>query len=317
MNAFSSMQMNPVMAQPTAVLSVEVQLAAIDLMGGFDRAYWLVDPVLASLREMDALKDFEPLVIPVVYKDLPKDMRPLLIAGRDAGSVDLLKLAQPCFEYAQQECMCPIPAGQPRPRSLCAFVATAMPAGDVAALLARAAVVSDPHGHQKLLRFWDPRVVQHMKRMPNAPDLLPQGFEGVWTYLDSFGRMKQIVRTSAVPQRQALGNPLDEHQLRWLRTVSELNMLFESAACNQRSPDEFVWQELEQTLDAVGRMALVQAKDRMTFAVMRIGAGVPIERSARLQQMLVHSRDHGIPLESLGAELTDEDWGLIRAEAAA
>jgi hypothetical protein len=299
------------MAHPLA------SLQEIDLLSGARFAYWLIDPVLADpAAALEVMEGLEQLPLPIRHPDLPASLLPRLAFDAKADGDSVLRMAQPCFAYAASECRAPWAEGQPRARSLCALVSSSMGPRELAEVLAQGATAVDASGSVRVLRYWDPRVLQHMDREASAPELLPSGFAGAWTYLDSFGRMKQLRRPVENGGRTPLGKPLSPAGQAWLARVSELNALFESTGGGLRVPEDALWAQLESAWLAACQLNLARQDDRLYFASAQFAAGVPLERAPRFQQLVADARQLGVPLRALGAELTEQDWQLIRQQAA-
>lgn len=294
--------------------AVDAQLAMLDLSAGFEYTYWLIDPALADPHtNLPELKECEAVPLLLQHNDLPAAMRPVLLVGKPNDA--LIKVAQPCFEFAAQECLNPLPLGEPRARSMCAFISTSLGPHELVGMLAKAAIVMDSNWKNRIVRFWDPRVIQHIEYDSSAPDLLPERFIGTWTFLDSHARVRRLTRMAGEPRPQPLARPLTDVHKHWLNRVSRLNMLFEEARCAESLVGASTWRRLSQALDVADSLHLARSEDRVTFAAMRMTLGGAIELAPRVQEMLAQTRDVGVSLATLRAELSEEDKDLIRTQA--
>lgn len=285
-------------------------LGSIDLYRGFEFGYWLIDPVVLGTDAVpDILAHLQPVVVPIANQAFTDLNRPKLLCAH--GPQEQLKLAQEAFMWAARECLQSAPPQIPRARTLCGFVACDLRPLALARILANAALVVDVSGVTRVLRYWDPRVLEHCERDPSAPDILPLDLNCAWSFLDCHASLRQIVHRAGDVRRQGLTSPLATSQQRWLDKVSDRNAVLK--AMKNASAD---WALIDAALDAACQAGLTARADLITFASARLQAACAIERSSRMQELLGAVRAHGMALNGLMAELEDSDLDLIRLQAA-
>ncbi len=279
------------------------------------RRYWLIDPMIVDPMEtLPKPGDAEIVAVPIRHVDMAARSRPYLLGAR--GEDSLAKLMPIYLERAASECLDAIDNGEPRARSLCGCIDTALPAEDLAEALAAAAIVSDSARRRRIFRFWDPRVLQHFALNGVRLEAWVAGFFGRWSFLDGFGRHRELrveEAAAASAENRRLMAPADE---RWLDELSDLNALFERNACFALEALDGVWSGLRESRSAAAGLRLDDRKSCLAFASMRWQSKLPIEASSRLQEILKAARESGAAIEAVLADVDETDLSLIRAEAA-
>lgn len=300
-------------SSPTAQTS-SLKPSQIDALVGYQQIFWLIDPILVDpCQALPALQALQCRPLNIQHDAMTRGNRPrLMYADR---SENLLKTASEVWIYAQQECLTPMDIGKPRARSVCALVATNLPAEELADTLSNAALVFDTDNEKRILRYWDPRVMQHAVRDNKLDALLPKGFDGAWTYLDACAIPEQIVVQAESTSQTAKPTRLTPSQQAWLEEISHRNAVFERAfGCDPVSADK-AWSRVVEGWMAASQAPLTNQADRIVYAAIQAEINEPIEFSARMRELLHHVAEYGVKLGSLYAELTDDDKQQIAMEA--
>lgn len=277
--------------------------------------YALIDPCLGEPRLGNAWEQLGRKPIRLLHSDVPSALRPYLLSTSGLNVFQRQQFFESVIDHAKAEARSNVATGLARHRACCAVLATPLEPGELVMWLARAAVVVDATGATRLLRYWDPRVMQHLVSAVGPLDwshVLP-GLTANWWFVDAKGVLVEHKQLEAAGAAHGNRLRLQTTQQAWLEEVGDLNACFERANARTISSGD-VWAELRECLSVAGGLGL-RANDRIDFAAKRFVLGAPIERASQIHQMLDDMRQHEVSYTALQAEFEDSEWAQIAAQA--
>lgn len=279
------------------------------------RLYGLIDPALGEDEGHLAELGLPSVSLPLRHPDYPKSSRPYLLDAGKLAPLQLEQFAQRFVERAYQEAIHSNPPGAPRKRSFAALIMTPQPANDLSIALARAADVVDSTHSARTFRFWDPRVAQHMTRPPLLwRDVIP-GLQAYWWFVDSRANLMRHQLSDIDDGRESgKRRQLCAETEAWLAELGNMNACFERVRGDVRANDDVIWRELETCLNAASALGL-SGEDRVLFSAQRWQHRAALEHAPRMKELMLSATQHGLTYTALQAELDDEDWDEIIAQA--
>lgn len=287
--------------------------------GGFESTwnlYALVDPVLGDLPPDGMWNQIERRQVRVKHPDIPDSQRPYLLNASGLNAFRRQRFVDCFVEQAKVEACTELIVGISRPRTSCAVLLTPCSEVELVAQLALAATVVDATGVRRILRYWDPRVIQHLvvKEAGLTLNQVLPTLTARWFFVDAFGRLVQHEHR-ALDEDLHGGRPivLQAAQGAWLNEVGALNACFERANARVLSKRD-TWFELRACLKVALELGLTGA-DRVAFAANRYVLGAPIERAVRMQELIDDMRQHGLRYMTMQADFDAADWAEIVEQA--
>lgn len=191
-----------------------------------------------------------------------------------------------------------------RVRSVCAWLFTQETLPQLAHAFSQRMRLRDPSGASKVLRFWDPRVTQHVAEIfPRIPaqSWMPGS---AWGYIDAFGRWELL----------PAGEPDDVPFYPEGGAVSHVSLLnqvqqFLTADGTRYSPEVLV--KIKEALQQSRSLGLIRDEDLVHFALHRVRLDAPIECSSLIREAAEEVTSSGGYLARVIESFDDEDWRAI------
>lgn len=280
-----------------------------------EHRFWLIDPTLGDVAEahFDAWPDLHRYRLAVAHPDVPRGQAPYLIeAPRSQWEMEkfLLTGAQVALNEANVE----LPAGSPRPRRACAFIASEADGRALAIQLGQAATVTTVAAEKRLFRFWDPRGLGKIYDSEVLRPLLDFKYELDWLYFDGLSRFRHC-SIPALARGGQTRKALSAKQEAELRLIGECNRVIESLRSTLReTPDSISEEVVRESVLVAATTGLVKTADRLAFAVARVQQRAPIEYASQIVSM-ISAASQGASYLALQQELTAEDWSAVVADS--
>lgn len=246
--------------------------------------------------------------LPLKYRDLPPEMTPYLLKSEPGSDFERAQF----IEWAMQGMLADHNAPAPRAFRFAALTMCPRKSASLARTLATAALVVDTSRATRLLRYWDPRVAQHLDQLPLRWPALSDEYPGLWWYVDARAQL----RTHHIDPRTPPLLILTPEQQAALLHASDLNACLELAHPGSGSfgTGAQAWAPLDACLNVAQHEGL-SGNSRLSFAAHRWLAGEAIERTSRMREILHTCERTGIAYETLQAELAEHDWLNLITEA--
>ncbi len=271
--------------------------------------FGLLDPLSDPADEQLPEEDFVLIPVPIAHSNFPESMRPVLVAPRANSTLAKARFIDDFLDAAAKEAAGCAGVG----RRFAALMCSTLPAKQLALALGRSAVAIDAKAQRRILRYWDPRVAQHLTQPSLRFESVVQGIVTKWWFVDARGQLMAYVPESLAEKNAPLHLTAEAEAV--LGGFSELNACFELARPNSGAFDAAdPWRPLRACLSAAQEAGL-RDEAKLHFAAKRWQLAAPIESSLRIQALLRRVQETGIAYTSVQAELDDEDWALIASEA--
>jgi hypothetical protein len=161
-----------------------------------------------------------------------------------------------------------------------------------------------PTAH-RILRFWDPRVTQHIGRFfpRHSPASWLPG--GVWLYIDSFADWNEL------PAPEGEGTWEIQPEANVLEKTSLVTLTLQNLAEDGLRHDKKILPAVIEAVEAVLRLKAFDEDDAACFAAHRVLYAKPLEKAPKMQEIIRYVRDEGWRYRNLYVGLGEEDWAEI------
>jgi hypothetical protein len=195
-----------------------------------------------------------------------------------------------------------------RARSVAAWLITDEPLSKIReAFEQRSRYPTSPLEHH-ILRFWDPRVTQHIGALfARKAHALPTSWlpGTVWLYVDSFAELKVL------PAPEGTGTLEMLPDIETLTRVSLITLTLQYLAENGLRHDKSILPAVAESVEIARAQKLPDEEDTACFAAHRVFYARPLEKAPRMQDILANVREEGSSYQNITADFEDEDWDAI------
>ncbi len=245
-----------------------------------------------------------PQALALRHDDVQTGAAPYLVEIDDEERLE--RFLSATVNLAVSEAVSPAHRGQ-RVRSVCAWLHTTRPAGDMARALGTRSVFT-VQGRARLLRFWDPRVLSYRAR-EDRPGMAPTAAgSSTWCFIDWVGRMRRWVDEDDAP--------FGHTAVAELATVGPLNAVLQRVLHRQTPDTRVPWGLAESGLRRARELGLTRADDQIRMATDMVLYGESIVHADAVQHILTTLRAGRGTYAGATAELEKEDWQRLAAEGA-
>jgi len=271
------------------------------------------DPLLnSSLSELVAEHGLVASPLPVAYEDLPREARPFTVWIESEQKFE--RFISATLRLAVTEAL----ASQRRPiaaRSACAWIPLHREQLASARIALSSKALCRPAGAAtKLLRFWDPRVFEQLRRI--APQdhhwsWFPEETE--WLWIDADGAPKQAGLSALARTTAPLAWQLEPSQWAALARVESLNVGLQRLGITQELERRFAAVQLERLLAMAESLRLPDGEDRILYAILSYELGGPLDGHPALAAAF-EAAAHGESLSDRFACIAEPVWEQIRRD---
>lgn len=265
---------------------------------GSGKAYLFVDPMMGTpwrRSEKDVDGAYRELILDLRTFELPVSLCPFVVPLQDSigGFFD------ESFEHAWGQWAQP-----QRPYPVCAWFSTDLQESELRRSLASQITRWEDTGRW-LLRFYDPRVAQHMIGFVDSGFCL-EGVNG-WWYIDSRGGLETLPCGDQEHQFSATA----VRRLDWLRVVNQASTDWMTYA----ESDNVDFERLYDAVHAVSKVGLsqLQEADCIAFILHRCLIHDQIEKHPKVAAWLADASQGGSHYVDASACASTETWKEIAA----
>jgi hypothetical protein len=245
-----------------------------------------------------------PLALALRHDDLAPGTAPYLVEIDDEERLE--RFLSATVTLAVSQAMSPACRGQ-RARSVCAWLHTTRPTGEMARVLGTRSVVT-VQGRARLLRFWDPRVLSYRAR-EDRPDTTPTPVgSSTWFFIDWVGRLRRWVDED--------GTPFDPQTVAELAAVGPLNAVLQRVLHQPDAGIRVPWGPAEAALRRALELGIARSDDQIRLAADLVWHGESIVHAAAMQHILSALRAGKGTYAGATGDWDDEDWRRLAAEGA-
>lgn len=291
----------------TVSLRLREQLLAQALAAPHLELYALVDPTLGdTLRDVPTYAERIPL--PIRYRELNAEHRPYLLRLGDFGRDDAIEktVSVAVAEAAGASQVAP------HARTICGWLQSCLPNAALASHLASHAVLSSSSG-SRLLRFWDPRVMDMLATLLTSDQrarLLPQSCRMLWVGRDARLRQLDGVGRGETGRSHASHDWLDATQLALLSEAAIVNRVLDVLQDTAHDLSTIVPGDLARCIQSgTLRWGLRSERDRVMYGVYSVLAGDGFDQRTEILEAMQRATRDGVSAITALEQFDGYDWG--------
>jgi hypothetical protein len=219
------------------------------------------------------------------------------------------RLTTQSLRLALSEAMQAQPSPYKRTRSICAWLISDEPLPRLTERFEQRSRYPISPTEHRILRFWDPRITQHIGRLfPKHPPA--SWLPGTnWLYIDSFGDLHTLLaprKTDAPQENIGTLEILPERKI--IDQISRVNFALQYLSAKGLQHDKSVLPAVFESVTVALQQGLPDERDVARFAAHRVFYGKPLEMAPRMRKILEDVRTHGLYYRDICAGLEEEDW---------
>lgn len=310
-------------------LDQHLQQALSSLIEGQTDQCWVsvvIDPMLtadsfSAESEIQALLkagQLERHVWPISHVDLPPDERPYLLSTQKPAVAE--RVLPPSLQWAWAERSGAHPQAATG-RSVAGWLLHEAPPRQLTKALAKAGTIQKPDGSPWVLRYWDPRVTEHLER---AWPEWHQCFAPIlarWYHWHIDGTWLPWARQPLPARPHTDDRPLRAAPPIWqaLQRIASINHVLAWMPQWQIPIQAQTTHLIDQWLRQAQAQGYTNTQDQVSYVTACLQCHPDFHVTARLQQVLRSSpRDHSsTSLSAALLSLSDDDWLLMAQQARA
>ncbi|GAB2629408.1 DUF4123 domain-containing protein [Novilysobacter erysipheiresistens] len=295
------------------VLHLREQLLAAAVAAPHLELYVLVDPTLGDTFRGLPTYD-ERTSLPIRYRELKAEHRPYLLRLGDFGRDEAIERS---VSAAIAEVV-GVSQGAPHARTVCGWLQSAMPNPVLASHLASHAVLSGSGG-PRLLRFWDPRVMDMLATLltPGQRVRLLRRVERM-CWLGRDARLRDLVGSDGGTggSEGASRDWLDTTQLKLLSEAAIVNRVLDVLKDTEHDLSTIDSCELARSIQRGSlRWDLRSERDRVMYGVYCVLGGDGFDQRAEVAEAMQQATRKGASVMTALEQFDGYDWRGNRSQS--